>query len=445
MNDSPVQLTTLRLLAQQLVDLHSQHQTLLLKDEQFQLTLLDIFADHGTALSEYQQLYRELRSKQEELQKLKAYVKKNQIDKDYLQFQLEELDSVKLEAGEDAIIAEELGLLEHAQEIKSVLHEAISHLDTENGLLDQLNSLNHRLNGIASHTKGLEELSERVASLRLELDDVRGSIETIESKVELDPERQSILSDSLDTYQRLFNKHRVEDVSGLISLRTEIENNLIESTSTQASIAALSGEIDLLIAALEIKSDLLTKARQSAKKHFIQAVSSQFDSLSLHNAKLDIAISQSSDYHINGKDDVNVLFNANKGGELELLSSVASGGELSRLMLILKGELAKAKQLPTLIFDEIDTGVSGEIASQMAGKLRRLSEGRQVISITHLPQVAARAHQHYSISKSDTDERSITDVEILDNDGRILELAKMLSGTRISDASVDNAKDLLSN
>ena len=144
-------------------------------------------------------------------------------------------------------------------------------------------------------------------------------------------------------------------------------------------------------------------------------------------------------------DDVNILFNANKGGQLETLSSVASGGELSRLMLILKGELALSKQLPTLIFDEIDTGVSGEIASQMAGKLRNLSAGRQVISITHLPQVAARAHQHYRISKSDTDERSITDVEILDDDGRILELAKMLSGSRVSEASVDNARDLLAN
>jgi DNA repair protein RecN (Recombination protein N) len=444
-NDSPVQLTILREIAQQLVDLHSQHQTLLLRDEDFQLSLLDLFAEHGAVLSAYQSVFFKRKAKQEELRKLKSHIKEHQIDKDYLQFQLDEIDSVKLEIGEDERVTEELGLLEHAKEIKSVLHAATSNLDSENGLLDQLNTLSHQLDSISVHSKGLQELSQRVDSVRLELDDVRSSIEDVDSKVEIDPERQEILEDAVNAFQKLFNKHRVNDVSELIALRDEIDEKLVRSKSTQQELASISEELILLETELDAKSQLLTKARNKAKTLFIDAVTSQFEELSMPNAKIEISVSQSSDYHLLGIDDVNILFNANKGGRLEILSNVASGGELSRLMLILKGELASARQLPTLIFDEIDTGVSGEIASQMAGKLRNLSEGRQVISITHLPQVAARAHQHYRITKSDTDERSITDVEVLDHDGRILEMAKMLSGTRVSSASVENARDLLSN
>ncbi len=444
-NDSPVQLSALREIAQQLVDLHSQHQTLLLRDEEFQLTLLDLFADHGTQLNTYQSVFLQRKAKQEELRKLKSYIKEEQIDKDYLQFQLDEIDTVKLEAGEDERVTEELGLLEHAKEIKSVLHAATAQLDTENGLIDQLNALSHQLDSISGHTKGLDELSQRLNSVRLELDDVRASMEEVDSKVEMDPERQEVLEDAVNAFQKLFSKHRLNDVKGLISLRDEIEEKLLRSESTQRELTSISEDLVLLEVKLEAKSNLLTKARNKAKKQFVNAVSSQFEELSMPNARIDISLSQSSDYHMLGNDDVNILFNANKGGALEILSNVASGGELSRLMLILKGELASARQLPTLIFDEIDTGVSGEIASQMAGKLRDLSEGRQVISITHLPQVAARAHQHYRISKSDTDERSITDVEVLDHDGRILEMAKMLSGTRVSSASVENARDLLSN
>jgi DNA repair protein RecN (Recombination protein N) len=444
-NDTPVQLSVLRIMTESLVDIHSQHQTLLLGNDTFQLELLDHFANHKKELITYNSLYSSYRAKKNELRELKIFIQENSIDKDYLEFQLQELNEIHLRSGEDDRMREELGLKEHAEEIKAVLNQAITHLSSEKGLLDQLNSLSHRILSISSHTKGLDELSARLESVRLELDDISQTAEDLESQVEVDPERQQVLNDQLDALQRLLSKHRVADVDALIQFKIEVEEKLKSADEAHAKCLALEEESKTIEALLKKSAEALSTERTKAKQRLIKEVSSYFDDLSLFNAKIDVDVSQSADYKITGYDDVNILFNANKGGRLELLTKVASGGELSRLMLILKSQLAKAKRLPTLIFDEIDTGVSGEIASQMAAMLREMSEGRQVISITHLPQVAARASQHLKISKSDTKERSITDVACLDEDGRILELAKMLSGTKVSEASVANAKDLLKN
>ncbi len=444
-NDTPVSLQVLKAISSKLVDIHSQHQTLLLRDETFQLELLDLFANHGTDIAEYQSTFSVYRAKQDQLKKLKQDIQKHGIDKDYLQFQLDELSELELSSGEDERLREEIGLMEHAEEIKSVLNDSRGQLSAEQGLLDRLNGLSHSLDRISSHTKGLEELASRLNSARLELDDISQSISEIESNVELDPERQQILSEKLDAFQHLFAKHRLETVDELITLKNDIAERLVIADSAQREVADLEQEISSLKTDLQYFSEKLTSNRKDAIPSFIKEVSKSFSQLSLANARTDIQMSLTSDYQILGSDEINVLFNANKGGELEQLSKVASGGELSRLMLILKQQMAKSKGLPTLIFDEIDTGVSGEIASQMAGVLRAMSTGRQVISITHLPQVAARANHHLRISKSDTDERSITDVTWLDDDGRIIELAKMLSGTQVSEASVANAKDLLKN
>jgi DNA repair protein RecN (Recombination protein N) len=444
-NDTPVQLSVLRIMTESLVDIHSQHQTLLLGNDTFQLELLDHFANHKKELITYNSLYSSYRAKKNELRELKIFIQENSIDKDYLEFQLQELNEIHLRSGEDDRMREELGLKEHAEEIKAVLNQAITHLSSEKGLLDQLNSLSHRILSISSHTKGLDELSARLESVRLELEDISQTAEDLESQVEVDPERQQVLNDQLDALQRLLSKHRVADVDALIQFKIEVEEKLKSADEAHAKCLALEEESKTIEALLKKSAEALSTERTKAKQRLIKEVSSYFDDLSLFNAKIDVDVSQSADYKITGYDDVNILFNANKGGRLELLTKVASGGELSRLMLILKSQLAKAKRLPTLIFDEIDTGVSGEIASQMAAMLREMSEGRQVISITHLPQVAARASQHLKISKSDTKERSITDVACLDEDGRILELAKMLSGTKVSEASVANAKDLLKN
>ena len=444
-NDTPVQLSVLRIMTESLVDIHSQHQTLLLGNDTFQLELLDHFANHKKELITYNSLYSSYRAKKNELRELKIFIQENSIDKDYLEFQLQELNEIHLRSGEDDRMREELGLKEHAEEIKAVLNQAITHLSSEKGLLDQLNSLSHRILSISSHTKGLDELSARLESVRLELEDISQTAEDLESQVEVDPERQQVLNDQLDALQRLLSKHRVADVDALIQFKIEVEEKLKSADEAHAKCLALEEESKTIEALLKKSAEALSTERTKAKQRLIKEVSSYFDDLSLFNAKIDVDVSQSADYKITGYDDVNILFNANKGGRLELLTKVASGGELSRLMLILKSQLAKAKRLPTFIFDEIDTGVSGEIASQMAAMLREMSEGRQVISITHLPQVAARASQHLKISKSDTKERSITDVACLDEDGRILELAKMLSGTKVSEASVANAKDLLKN
>jgi len=243
----------------------------------------------------------------------------------------------------------------------------------------------------------------------------------------------------------LLNKHRVQSVEELIGLKSDIESRLTRADSAEEELNQCEDKIKALHKKVKEQAERLTSERLKAKSRFISSVSEEFSSLSLPNATIDLNISQSTDYHSFGIDDVNILFNANKGGTLEQLTKVASGGELSRLMLILKQKMAQSIGLPSLIFDEIDTGVSGEIAAQMAKSLLNLSEDRQVIAITHLPQVAGRAMHHLKISKSDTDERSITEVTELDSDGRILELAKMLSGSRISEASVANARELLKN
>ena len=444
-NDTPVSLSVLRAMTESLVDIHSQHQTLLLGSDTFQLDLLDIFAEHGSNLKDYKAIYSQYRLKQTELRSLKNFIQENRIDKDYLLFQLQELEEVALKAGEDEQMKEELGLMEHAEEIKTVLNQAMQQMNNEEGLLDQLNALTNRIDSISGHTKRLEELASRLESVRLELDDISQTIEEVESQVELDPERQQVLIEQLDALQRLLSKHRASDVEALIQIKKDIEEKLHSADDAHAKLEALEQELVAIEIKLKASAKALTEERQKAKKKLIKTVSGQFEKLSLPHAKVDIEISQTSDYKNNGCDDINLLFNANKGGRLESLSKVASGGELSRLMLILKSQLAKAKQLPTLIFDEIDTGVSGEIAAQMAAMLREMSEGRQVISITHLPQVAARANHHLKISKSDTKERSITDVTLLDEDGRILELAKMLSGAKVSEASVANARELLKN
>ena len=444
-NDTPVSLQTLKSMAGSLVDVHSQHQTLLLRDEDFQLQLLDLFAEHGNSLENYQAHYQDYRAKLQQLAELKRSISTAGIDKDYLQFQIDELNQLDLIPGEFARVKEELGLLEHSDEIRAVLNQSISRLQNERGLLDQLNSLSHEIDAIAGRTKGLEELAKRIDSTRLELDDISQSIEQIESSIESDPEKKEMLAERLDEFQRLLTKHRAEDVEGLIALKNDIEERLLRADSAQKELDDLDQEIAQLEQSLKSLSETLTANRNLAKQRFIAEVSKELSGLSLPNGKVDISISQTSDYHRFGLDELNVLFNANKGGALEPLHKVASGGELSRLMLILKQQMAKIKGLPTLIFDEIDTGVSGEIASQMAGALRTLSQDRQVIAITHLPQVAGLANHHLKISKSDTEDRSVTHVEMLNDDGRILELAKMLSGTEISDASVANAKELLKN
>lgn len=444
-NDTPVPLTTIKRITDELIDIHSQHQTLLLRDVSFQLELLDLFAEHGTGLTDYQETFHDYRSAQEELRKLKQDIQTKGIDKDYLLFQLNELSESELSPGQDDSLREELGLMEHAEEIKSVLAESNVRLSTEQGIMDRIHDLSTGIDRISGHTKGLEELSSRLNSVRLELEDISQSISETEANIEFDQERQQILSEQLDVLQHLLSKHRCSSVESLIELKAEIEERLVMADTAESRVKDLEKKVRTIYGKLETAAKDLSSNRKKAIPRFVKEVSKSFKNLSLENAKVNVNISHSTDFHMFGADDINILFNANKGGALEELHKVASGGELSRLMLILKKQMAASKGLPTLIFDEIDTGVSGEIASQMAGVLREMSGDRQVISITHLPQVAARANHHLRISKSDTDERSITDVEWLDDDGRIIELAKMLSGTQVSEASVANARDLLKN
>lgn len=444
-NDTPVSLTNLRAISTKLIDIHSQHQTLLLGDEDIQLELLDTFSDNAKMLKAYAELFAEYEKTTQEISELRGYIKSNSIDKDYLLFQLDELSGLDLSAGEDGRVKEELSIQLHAEEIAQTLRAGNMSIEAESGLLDQLHDLSHKLNGISDYSQGLSELQERVSSLRIELEDISSTMADIASQSDVNPERKATLEARLDEYMRLFTKHGVQNVEGLAALKVDISQRLERAETSASQLAELHERAEKLHTKLSTQANQISASREKGKAKFVKRVSKRFADLNMPNAEIDVKLSQADQLHAKGIDHVEFLFNANKGGHLEVLSKVASGGELSRLMLLLKHEMAQAKHMPSLIFDEIDSGVSGEVASKMAGLLREMAADRQVISITHIPQVAARAMQHYRVSKSDGAERSITDLQVLDEDGRLLELAKMLSGTAVSEASVANARELMSN
>lgn len=444
-NDTPASLVQMKELGEQLIDVHSQHQNLLLNKEGFQLNVLDILSHNDEQLSAYQSLYREWKQAQQDLTDLIARAEQNKADEDYIRFQLEQLEEANLSVGEQEELEQETDTLSHAEEIKAGLFRVGQLLTSDEGSL--LAGLKESLNTMLSLQKVYSpatELAERLESTYIELKDVSQEVSSQEEDVEFNPERLEEVNDRLNLIYTLQQKHRVTTVGELLALTEEYAAKLAAITSYDERIDELTTLCDTLYNKVKKQADVLTKARTSAAREVEKQMASRLVPLGMPNVRFQVEMGMRKEPGVHGEDTVNFLFSANKNGALQSISSVASGGEIARVMLSIKAMIAGAVKLPTIVFDEIDTGVSGEIADRMADIMQEMGEqDRQVISITHLPQIAARGCAHYKVYKQDNETETNSHIRRLADEERVEEIAHMLSGATLTEAALNNAKALL--
>lgn len=444
-NDTPVQLTQLKTLGEQLIDIHSQHQNLLLNSEGFQLNVLDILAHNQNQLDAYQMLYNDWRKAEKELEDLKKSVEKNRIDEDYIRFQLEELEKANLVDGEEEDLQQEFDVLTHAEEIKTVFFEIDNKFNSEeSGVLDALKGSKSELESIISYLPSAENLYERLQSSYIELKDIAEEINREEEKIEVNSERLDEVTERLNLIHSLQQKHQVQTVAELQSLTRQYSEQLNNISSSDEHVEELTKRVSKLFEELKVKAEELTQSRKEAAIEVERQMAERLMPLGMPNVRFKVELGKKEIPGPQGEDTVTYLFSANKNGTLNNISSVASGGEIARVMLSVKAMIAGAVKLPTIIFDEIDTGVSGEIADKMATIMQEMSRGgRQVISITHLPQIASRGSVHYKVYKEDNDDATNSHIIRLTDQQRIEEIAHMLSGATLTDAAMNNARTLL--
>ena len=444
-NDTPASLVQMKELGEQLIDVHSQHQNLLLNKEGFQLNVLDILSHNDEQLSAYQSLYREWKQAQQDLADLIARAEQNKADEDYIRFQLEQLEEANLSAGEQEELEQETDTLSHAEEIKAGLFRVGQLLTSdEGGLLAGLKESLNTMLGLQKVYSPATELAERLESTYIELKDVSQEVSSQEEDVEFNPERLEEVNDRLNLIYTLQQKHRVTTVEELLALTEEYAAKLAAITSYDERIGELTILCDTLYNKVKKQAAVLTKARTSAAREVEKQMASRLIPLGMPNVRFQVEMGMRKEPGVHGEDTVNFLFSANKNGALQSISSVASGGEIARVMLSIKAMIAGAVKLPTIVFDEIDTGVSGEIADRMADIMQEMGEqDRQVISITHLPQIAARGCAHYKVYKQDNETETNSHIRRLADEERVEEIAHMLSGATLTEAALNNAKALL--
>ena len=444
-NDTPASLEQMRELGEQLIDVHSQHQNLLLNKEGFQLNVLDILSHNDEQLSAYQSLYREWKQAQQELADLIARAEQNKADEDYIRFQLEQLEEANLSAGEQEELEQETDMLSHAEEIKAGLFRVGQLLTSdEGGLLAGLKESLNTMLGLQKVYSPATELAERLESTYIELKDVSQEVSSQEEDVEFNPDRLEEVNDRLNLIYTLQQKHRATTVEELLTLAEEYAAKLAAITSYDERIGELTTLCDTLYNKVRKQAAVLTKARTGAAREVEKQMASRLVPLGMPNVRFQVEMGIRKEPGVHGEDTVNFLFSANKNGSLQNISSVASGGEIARVMLSIKAMIAGAVKLPTIVFDEIDTGVSGEIADRMADIMQEMGEqDRQVISITHLPQIAARGCAHYKVYKQDNETETNSHIRRLADEERVEEIAHMLSGATLTEAALNNAKALL--
>ena len=444
-NDTPASLVQMKELGEQLIDVHSQHQNLLLNKEGFQLNVLDILSHNDEQLSVYQSLYREWKQTQQDLADLIARAEQNKADEDYIRFQLEQLEEANLSAGEQEELEQETDTLSHAEEIKAGLFRVGQLLTSdEGGLLAGLKESLNTMLGLQKVYSPATELAERLESTYIELKDVSQEVSSQEEDVEFNPERLEEVNDRLNLIYTLQQKHRVTTVEELLALTEEYAAKLAAITSYDERIGELTTLCDTLYNKVKKQAAVLTKARTGAAREVEKQMASRLVPLGMPNVRFQVEMGMRKEPGVHGEDTVNFLFSANKNGALQSISSVASGGEIARVMLSIKAMIAGAVKLPTIVFDEIDTGVSGEIADRMADIMQEIGEqDRQVISITHLPQIAARGCAHYKVYKQDNETETNSHIRRLADEERVEEIAHMLSGATLTEAALNNAKALL--
>ena len=443
-NDTPVPLTRMRELGEQLVDIHSQHQNLLLQKEDFQLNVVDIIAQDTEQLKVYQKEYYAYRKAKELLEELKAEIAKNRENEEFMRFQHKELDDANLQEGELEQLEQEAETLSHSEDIKTALFEADNALSgDDDSILDKLKNATHQLENICDVYPSMADVAGRMQSSYIELKDIAQEISSSVDHVEFDPNRLDAINTRLDKLYTLQQKFHVETVTELIATRDRIAEQLSHIDNGDEDIEEKEKEVAALLVKAEKQAALLTSIRQKSAKAIEKEMKGRLIPLGIPNVRFEIAFAEKP-LSGNGADKVSFLFSANKSTQLQPVSQVASGGEIARVMLSLKAMISGAVKLPTIIFDEIDTGVSGKIAEKMADIMEEMGlQNRQVLSITHLPQIAAKGSHHYKVLKEETENGTISHMKELNNQERIEEIAQMLSGSDITQAALANAKELL--
>lgn len=444
-NDTPASLAQMKELGEQLVDVHSQHQNLLLNKEGFQLNVLDILAHNEDILADYRRAYTDWKLLEKELDELTVRAEQSKADEDYIRFQLEQLEEAHLAEGEQEELEQESETLSHAEEIKAGLYRIEQAFSAdEGGLLPVLKESAAMLSSLQKVYQPATELAGRMHSTYIELKDIIDEISTQSEDIEFNPVRLDEVNGRLNLIYSLEQKHRVQTVEELVRLTEEYRDRLATITSFDDRIAALAARRDTQYNKVKKQAALLTKARTVAAREVEKQMASRLVPLGMPNVRFQVEMGLRKEPGMQGEDTVSFLFSANKNGALQNISSVASGGEIARVMLSVKAMIAGAVKLPTIVFDEIDTGVSGEIADRMADIMQEMGEQeRQVISITHLPQIAARGRAHYKVYKRDNDMETNSHIRRLTDEERVEEIAHMLSGATLTEAALENAKSLL--
>lgn len=443
-NDTPVTLALMRELGEQLIDVHSQHQNLLLSKEDFQLNVVDIIARDRQQLADYRAAFAEYRSAQRRLEELREQIATSRDNEDFLRFQQKELSEANLASGEQEQLEQEAELMSHAEDIKRALHEADYGLSGDDtGIVNLTRSIATQLRSVADVYPEAQELAERLESCFVELKDISQEIASKVDDVEYDPQRFNLITQRLDTIYTLQQKFHVQTVGELLDRLNGINAQLDNIDNSDEELQELERSVEKLHAVCVEKAVVLTDMRRKSATVVEQELSKLLVPLGIPKVRFKVEVSP-ADLSTNGADKVMFLFSANSSTDMQPVSQVASGGEIARVMLSLKAMISKAIGLPTIIFDEIDTGVSGRVAEQMAHIMRDMGKAnRQVLCITHLPQIAAAGSTHYKVAKQETEQGTVSTMTQLSDEQRITEIAQMLSGSDVSQAAVDNAKSLL--
>lgn len=442
-NDTPVSIQILKELGSQLVDIHSQHDSLLLCNPDFQLALLDDAADNNTLLIEYKDLYRNYISAKNELNKLRQKAINNVDENDYLKFQLDELLKAELAEGEYDELSQRIECLENQEEIGRLLAESTNILENdEQSLLDGINTLLYNVEKLRRYIPELDSMLERLNSVKIELKDICSDLNGLQNDAQ-DISSLELLQERYDTIQRLMMKHHLNDYSQLLQLRDDIRRKVDEFSNIDEIVADKEKEVNKIEKDLSAKASELNKRRHKAKLDFEKDVTSVIRQLAMPHAVFEIKLDKTEELTLNGTDVVTFMFSANKGYAPESMAKAASGGELSRLMLAIKNIAARKNYIPTLIFDEIDTGVSGEVASKLGDIMKEMGITLQLISITHLPQIASKAKNHFFVYKTVVDEKTHSNIKVLTYEERVIEVAKMLSNAEVTEEAKKAAKVLL--
>ncbi len=442
-NDTPVTVAQLKTLGEQLIDIHSQHQNLLLADSRFQLRIVDVLADNASLRNDYRNAYKEYTALSHRYDEMQKQLAASRTDEDYLRFQWGQLNEANLVDGEQEELETEQERLAHAEELKEKLYEINALLDSEEGgILNNLKTLLSRIRSVEKYFATADSLAERTESAHIELKDIDATFADYNEQLNIDPARLEWVEQRLDTLYTLQQKHHVQSVAQLIALRDSLAQRLNVIDNSDAEIEALQREVEAARKVMVQLADKLTASRKSVAPRLATQIAEMVAPLGMPHVQVAVDLT-AKPYDENGAEQATIRFSANKNQPLQPVGDIASGGEISRLMLCIKSLVAGALALPTIIFDEIDTGVSGDIAAKMGHIMQHMARYMQVVAITHLPQVAAMGNHHYRVYKDNTGETTHTLLLSLDEKERVEEIARMLSGTTLTEAALNNARALI--